>query len=67
MDEADARARMAAQLSPEDRRTAADFIIDNSLGLAELELEVDRLWHLLEILGERITPPPADSDEVSPG
>lgn len=57
MTEADARARAAAQLSPEDRRTAADFIVDNSMGLAELDLEVDRLWRLLEILGERKADP----------
>lgn len=60
MAEDDARARAAAQLSPEDRRTAADFIVDNSLGPAELELEVDRLWRLLEILGERKAAPPRD-------
>jgi dephospho-CoA kinase len=69
MNEGDARARAAAQLSPEDRRTAADFIVDNSMGLAELELEVDRLWHLLEILGERKLAPrtnPANAQEIAP-
>lgn len=60
MDESDARARMAAQLSPEDRRTAADFIVDNSGSEAELTAEVDQLWHLLEILGERRERAPED-------
>jgi dephospho-CoA kinase len=60
MDEADARARMAAQLSPEDRRTAADFIVDNSGSEADLGAEVAQLWHLLEILGERRERPPRD-------
>jgi len=60
MDEADARARMAAQLSPEDRRTAADFIVDNSGTEADLAAEVAQLWHLLEILGERRERPPRD-------
>ena len=60
MDEDDARARMAAQLPPEDRRTAADFIVDNSGGEADLAVEVAQLWHLLQILGERRERPPQD-------
>ena len=37
---ADARARIAAQLSRSERRALADWVIDNSGGLAELEAAV---------------------------
>jgi dephospho-CoA kinase len=44
MAEADARARIAAQASREERRARADFVVDNSGSLADLEAEVDRCW-----------------------
>lgn len=44
MDEADARRRMAAQVSRADRRAAADVVLDNSGSPAELERQVDELW-----------------------
>jgi dephospho-CoA kinase len=44
LSETDARARIAAQSTREDRRAAADVVIDNTGGLAELEAAVDRLW-----------------------
>lgn len=44
MDEADARARIAAQASREDRVAAADFVIDNSGSLDDLRTEVERCW-----------------------
>jgi dephospho-CoA kinase len=44
MDEGDARARMANQLSLEDRAAHADVILDNEGAIAELERQVDRLW-----------------------
>jgi len=44
MDEADARARMAAQTPPEERAAAADVLLDNEGSEAELEAQVDRLW-----------------------
>jgi dephospho-CoA kinase len=40
----DARARMAAQPSREERREGADVVIDNSSDLAHLVAQVDRLW-----------------------
>jgi dephospho-CoA kinase len=40
----DARARVAAQVSREERRRGADFVIDNSSDRAHLEAEVDRVW-----------------------
>ena len=50
MDEADARARMAAQLSREDRLAKADFVIDNSGTTDDLASEVDRAWAWIESL-----------------
>jgi dephospho-CoA kinase len=47
MDEADARARMAAQMPLEERAAAADILLDNEGTEAELESQVDRLWAAL--------------------
>lgn len=44
MAEEEARARMAAQASREDRLAIADLVIDNSGGLAELEARVNEVW-----------------------
>jgi dephospho-CoA kinase len=44
MDEADARARIAAQATREQRRAAADVVIDNDDDLAGLQAQVERLW-----------------------
>lgn len=54
--EADARARIAAQISREERRALADFVVDNSGDLAHLDAEVDRCWAWLSTLEH----PPAD-------
>jgi dephospho-CoA kinase len=40
----DAEARMAAQVSREERLTGADFVVDNSGDLAHLVNEVERVW-----------------------
>ena len=48
MTEADARARMAAQVSREERLARADFVIDNSGSLAHLAAEVDRCWDWIQ-------------------
>jgi dephospho-CoA kinase len=44
MDEADARARIAAQLPTEEKTALADVVIDNEGTLADLAVEVDRVW-----------------------
>jgi dephospho-CoA kinase len=44
VDEADARARIAAQASDEARRAVADHVIVNDGDLAALEAQVDALW-----------------------
>ncbi len=42
--EEDARARMANQVSREDRLARADYVVHNDGDLAALEREVDRCW-----------------------
>jgi len=46
----DARRRIAAQISREERRAIGDVIIDNSGDLRGLEAEVDRAWAWLATL-----------------
>lgn len=47
MAETDARERMAAQASDEQRRAAASAVLDNNGSLAELEEQVDAVWKRL--------------------
>ncbi len=44
MDPADARARMAAQATREQRNAAADVVIDNGGSLSDLDGQVQELW-----------------------
>lgn len=44
MDEADVRARMASQVSRDERLANADFVVDNNGSLEDLEAEIDRCW-----------------------
>jgi dephospho-CoA kinase len=44
----DARARIAAQISREERRSLADLVVDNSGSREHLETEVDRAWEWLK-------------------
>lgn len=44
----DARARVAAQISREERLALADYVVDNSGGLEALAAAVDGLWAWLE-------------------
>jgi len=46
-DAEDARRRIAAQISRDDRRALADVVIDNSGDRARLEAELDRVWDWL--------------------
>lgn len=50
MAEPDARARIAAQATREERRAAADFVIDNGGSLEQLREEVDRCWSWMRSL-----------------
>lgn len=56
MDEDDARRRMAAQVSREDRLAKADFVVSNDGTLEDLQAEVDRCWVWLEDLRVRTRP-----------
>lgn len=47
MDEADARKRVASQISREDRLARASHVVDNSGGMEQLRGEIDSLWHTL--------------------
>jgi dephospho-CoA kinase len=42
--EGDARARMAAQATDEQRRAVADVVLDNSGSEQDLAAQVDRFW-----------------------
>ena len=42
--EEDARARVAAQITREERLAIADFVVDNSGSMESLRTEVDRAW-----------------------
>lgn len=47
MSAAQASARIAAQVGRDERLAVADYVIDNSGDLAQLETEVDRAWSWL--------------------
>ena len=49
-DEADARARMANQVSREQRVAAGSFVIDNGGSMIDLEHEIDRAWKWIQSL-----------------
>jgi len=48
MERVDAEARVAAQISRDERLREADYVVDNGGDLGHLEDEVDRLWQWLE-------------------
>lgn len=50
--EADVRARMANQISREERLALADFVVRNDGSLDDLRAEVDRCWTWLQELAE---------------
>ncbi len=48
MDRDDALARIAAQISRDERVAAADYVVDNSFSLEDLDAQVARLWSWIE-------------------
>ena len=54
--EADARARVAAQVTREERLAIADVVVDNSGDLAHLRAEIDKAWDWIEDNRHRSTP-----------
>lgn len=69
MDEADARARIANQMSREERRALADRVIDNAGDLDALVRQVDEIWAWLQTLPPTPppTPPPTEEQAVPTG
>lgn len=55
MEEVDARARVAAQPSREERLALADYVVDNSSTPEHVATEVDALWRWLAELSPRDT------------
>lgn len=55
--EEDARARISAQISREERRSLADLVLDNSGSREQLESEIDRAWEWLQ--GRSAATPPS--------
>ncbi len=55
----DARARVAAQVSRDQRLAVADFVIDNSGLPDELDAQVDRCWEYLAMQPPTPWPPPS--------
>jgi dephospho-CoA kinase len=53
LSEADARARLTAQASREQRRAAADIVIDNSGSVTDLKAQIGPLWQELTSAGAR--------------
>jgi dephospho-CoA kinase len=60
MSEQDARARMAAQASREQRRAVADVVVDNDVPLPQLERRVRELWDDLVERARRTAAPAAE-------
>jgi len=50
---AEAEARIAAQAAREDRKAAADVVLDNSANVAQLKDQIDALWAVLTSTGAR--------------
>ena len=61
-DEADARARISRQATREQRLATADFVLDNSGDLADLQPQIDKLWQWLNSLPQL----PADYEPITP-
>ena len=61
-DEADARARISRQSTREQRLATADFVVDNSGDLADLQPQIDKLWLWLNSLPQL----PADYEPITP-
>jgi dephospho-CoA kinase len=66
MDEADARARIANQLTREQRLELADHVIDNGSTEADLDARMDDLWAWIQSLPDWTPPPPAPEPVVTP-
>jgi len=67
MSEDDARARVRAQVSREDRRQLADVVVDNSGSREQLEARIDALWDWLQDLDRGSVDGPAQEASNADG
>ena len=67
MDQDQARARMAAPASRQERLAAADVVVDNDGDLAGLRAQVDRLWDRLTAGADVRVHPDARTDDPPQG
>jgi dephospho-CoA kinase len=56
MDEADARARIANQVSREERVAKADLVVDNGGSEADLDEQIDRVWAWIQSMPDWTAP-----------
>jgi dephospho-CoA kinase len=56
-DRADAEARIRSQISREERKKEADYVLDNAGDLAALEIEVAKLWEWLQQSKQELAAP----------
>ena len=63
MDEEDARARVANQLTREQRREMADVVVDNSGAPEDLDAQLDEVWSWIDSLSD--WQPPAPEEPVT--
>ena len=66
MPEADARARIANQVSREERLEKADFVVDNSGTESDLDEQIDEAWAWIRSLPDW-APPEPDKISEQPG
>lgn len=64
---ADAEARMKNQATREQRLKLADFVVDNSGSLGDLDDQVDRCWQWIVGLAPTPWPPPVDDAQPTGG
>src|SRR5206468_11849013 len=53
MSEADVRARMAAQMPGEEKKSRADYLIDTSVSVADMERQVQDVFTTLQLLASQ--------------
>lgn len=51
----EAEKRLAAQMSPEEKKTYADYIINNEKSLSETRKQVDEFWSVIPLIANKKT------------
>ena len=63
--EAEARRRLAQQISDEQKSALCDYVLTNGGPLTELEWQVDQLWPILKAASPRMTSENVDGHGVT--